>query len=304
MEAEDKEPDARVTIEHATEAFLQDATARGLRKSSLDKFTPLFRRLKDFAASKGLRYINQLDLDRLREFRATWSAKNFTARNELERLRSLFRFAHDGNWIDSNPATKLKSPRVEAPPSLPFSRDEMAKILHACDESKSDMPLKAFVLVLRHSGLRIRDVVTLSRDKITDGRLFLRTEKTGTQVKIPLPPECLNELEKIPAKSQYYFWSGQGLPKTRVANYQIALKGLFDGAKIVHGFAHRFRDTFACEVLMAGVPIERLAVLLGHSSIRVTERHYSPWVQARQEQLEEDVRRTWTGTVPVGVQSG
>jgi hypothetical protein len=34
-------------------------------------------------------------------------------------------------------------------------------------------------------------------------------------------------------------------------------------------------------------------VLLGHSSIKVTERHYSPWVRARQEQLEADVRRTW-----------
>jgi hypothetical protein len=26
-------------------------------------------------------------------------------------------------------------------------------------------------------------------------------------------------------------------------------------------------------------------VLLGHSSIKVTERHYSPWVRARQDQL-------------------
>ncbi len=32
---------------------------------------------------------------------------------------------------------------------------------------------------------------------------------------------------------------------------------------------------------------------LGHRSIKVTEKHYSPWVRARQEQLEADVRRTW-----------
>jgi len=31
--------------------------------------------------------------------------------------------------------------------------------------------------------------------------------------------------------------------------------------------------------------------LLGHSSIRVTEKHYSPWVQARQRQLEESLDR-------------
>jgi integrase/recombinase XerD len=57
--------------------------------------------------------------------------------------------------------------------------------------------------------------------------------------------------------------------------------------------AHRFRDTFAVEHLLAGVPIERVSALLGHQSVRITEKHYSPWVRARQEQLEADVRRTW-----------
>ena len=58
--------------------------------------------------------------------------------------------------------------------------------------------------------------------------------------------------------------------------------------------AHRFRDTFATELLLSGVPLERVSILLGHSSIRITERHYSPWVRSRQEQLERDVRGTWT----------
>ena len=39
--------------------------------------------------------------------------------------------------------------------------------------------------------------------------------------------------------------------------------------------------------------MERVSVLLGHSSIKVTEKHYSPWVRARQEQLEADVRSAW-----------
>ena len=30
-----------------------------------------------------------------------------------------------------------------------------------------------------------------------------------------------------------------------------------------------------------------------HQSVRITEKHYAPWVKARQEQLEADVRRTW-----------
>jgi hypothetical protein len=34
-------------------------------------------------------------------------------------------------------------------------------------------------------------------------------------------------------------------------------------------------------------------VLLERSGMKVTEKHYSPWVRARQEQLESDVRQTW-----------
>jgi integrase len=44
--------------------------------------------------------------------------------------------------------------------------------------------------------------------------------------------------------------------------------------------------------------MDRVSVLLGHSSIKVTEKHYSPWVQSRQEQLKADVRRTWETPVP------
>jgi hypothetical protein len=47
------------------------------------------------------------------------------------------------------------------------------------------------------------------------------------------------------------------------------------------------------ELLLAGVPIERVSILLGHQSVRVTERHYNPWVRSRQEQLEADVARAW-----------
>jgi integrase len=64
-------------------------------------------------------------------------------------------------------------------------------------------------------------------------------------------------------------------------------------AEVPDGHAHRFRDTFAMELLLAGVPLERVSVLLGHQSTKVTEKHYTPWVRARQEQLEADGRRTW-----------
>jgi len=55
-----------------------------------------------------------------------------------------------------------------------------------------------------------------------------------------------------------------------------------------------FRDTFAVEMLLAGVPLEQVSILLGHKSVKITEKYYAPWVKARQEQLAANVRRAWT----------
>lgn len=56
---------------------------------------------------------------------------------------------------------------------------------------------------------------------------------------------------------------------------------------------HMFRDTFAVEMLLAGVPIDQVSILLGHASVKVTEKSYAPFVKARQVQLQESVRNAW-----------
>jgi integrase/recombinase XerD len=60
-------------------------------------------------------------------------------------------------------------------------------------------------------------------------------------------------------------------------------KEVFDLAGIPDGHAHRFRDTFGVGLLQAGVPIERVSVLLGHSSIKVTESTVKVAVKNRRE---------------------
>jgi integrase len=37
-------------------------------------------------------------------------------------------------------------------------------------------------------------------------------------------------------------------------------------------YPHMFRDTFAVELLLAGVPLDQVAILLGHKSIKTTEK--------------------------------
>jgi integrase/recombinase XerD len=190
-------------------------------------------------------------------------------------------------------ATRL--PKTD-PPTLPFEVQEMRNILAACakyPDRLNAVRLRALVLLLRYSGLRIRDAVTLERNRIQGEKLFLYTAKTGTPVWCPLPPFVVEALDSITGNARYFFWSGTSKPKAAVGDYQRALRKLFELASVSDGHEHRFRDTFAVELLLQGVPIERVAKLLGHKSIAVTEKHYSAWVRARQQQLESDVRRTW-----------
>ncbi len=36
-----------------------------------------------------------------------------------------------------------------------------------------------------------------------------------------------------------------------------------------------------------------LGIAVGPFKLKITERHYAPWVRERQEQMDEDVRRAW-----------
>jgi integrase len=63
-----------------------------------------------------------------------------------------------------------------------------------------------------------------------------------------------------------------------------------------------FRDTFAVELLKKGVSLETVSMLLGHASIRVTEKHYKPWVKTLQDKLEADAMQGWPSSSPKGKQ--
>jgi integrase/recombinase XerD len=56
---------------------------------------------------------------------------------------------------------------------------------------------------------------------------------------------------------------------------------------------HMFRDTIAVERLLAGRSLDQVSLLLGQSSIKITEKHYAPFVKARQLKREISARMAW-----------
>ena len=292
-----------VAIADACNQFDADAKARGLREPTLKKYRVLFSQLNCFASGKGLLFLKQWDLTVVRDFRASWRDRSISALKKLERLRAFFRFAHESGWITENPTKKLRKPEVTDPPTMPFTQQEMIEVLSACDKYTDNYGnagqinarrLRALVLLLRYSGMRIGDTVTCAKDRVAADRLFLYTQKTGVPVCTKLPPVVVEALNTTPSVSErYFFWSGQGKVETATGNWRRSLRKLFRLAGVKNGHPHRFRDTFAVEQLLSGTKMENVSILLGHSSIRVTEKHYAPWVRARQEQLEADVERSW-----------
>ena len=292
------------TCEAAFEDFKADLRRRNLARETIRKYEFLFKQLQRFTTNQGIRFLQEVDLPTLRKFCDGWTEGSRTAQKKLERLRSFMGYAVESGWIAENRARRIKGPKVADRPTLPFTQEEMVSILAACKEYPdcygrteqwNARRLRALVLLLRYSGLRIGDAVRLSRDRIINGKLFVYTQKTGVPVFCPLPQcvvDALNGFE--PAGGQYFFWSGESDRDGVARNYMRYLKTLFELAGVVNGHAHRFRDTFAVELLLKGVPLERISILLGHRSVKVTERHYAPWVLARQEQLEADIRQSWT----------
>jgi integrase/recombinase XerD len=290
-----------VTILEAKERFLKDAeSGRRLGESTLRKYRLMLRHLEEFATKRGFLYLKQLDGEALREFRDSWKLSPRTALKKLERVKAFFRFATENDWIGTNPARLVRGPaNIRDTQKLPFEPAEMERIVKACRQvqlqgcTKDD--LLAFVLVLRYSGLRIGDASMLSLERFKENDLFLYTQKSGTHVYVPLPPFVMSLVRAIKVRHGQYLFTGPESLRMETASdlWRRKLAQVFATAKVQGGHPHRFRHTFAVELLKKGVPMEEVSILLGHSSVRITEKHYASWVQARQEILKAHVAKTW-----------
>ena len=139
------------------------------------------------------------------------------------------------------------------------------------------------LLLLRWSGLRISDAARLERTAVNEsGALRLYMQKTGEPVYVPLPPDVATMLRELPNPEnlRYFFWNGTSDVASPGIRWWSTLETIFKAAGLPNAHPHMLRDTFAVEMLLAGVPIDQVSILLGHSSVKITEKHYSPWVRA------------------------
>ena len=303
--------------------FLADADAR-LATETRRKFRLLLDELETYGrtSESGIAALDEFTPRVLLRFRDSWRNQKDpekalgagTATKKLERLKAVFKFAVNNKYLETNPASSLRSPSKArrqrgqrsqntevTTKSVPFDAPEWARILGALEtfivknmagaRHVAAIRLRALVLLMRYSGLRITDAICCPASAIVGGKLYLGTGKTGTEVFIPLPHFLVKMLDDCPHKSPgYFFWTGTEKPTTARGDWSKSLQRLFKAANIKGGHSHRFRHTFAASLLVQGVPIEEVAAFLGHENVKVTQKHYAKWIKARQERAEERIR--------------
>jgi integrase len=156
--------------------------------------------------------------------------------------------------------------------------DERRRLLKACRLSQATHLYPIGIVALNTNmgkaeilNLRWRDI------DFANGFIHIEGSKSGKRKDIPMN-KLLTETLKYGIKrpnSEYVFSDEEGKPFTKLeTSFRTALKR----AGIKNFRFHDLRHTFASYLVMAGVNIYRVSKLLGHSSVRVTERycHLSP----------------------------
>ena len=278
------DPSERMKLSEACDLYLNDVRARKLRPSTQRAYDVALRHLQEHCTAQGMLDLRDVDERSLRAWRETWTWSTATHTLRLKLIKAFFRFAVHSEWIASSPAENLRSPKQDVHPILPLSQEEFKAIFEAAGIGTKE---QALILLMRFSGLSILDAVTLARSAIDDdGNLTLRRHKCGELVVGYLHPKVSEALYGFPSVSkQYFFWTGKSQPETAAKYWCERMNHVARKAKVVNFRPHRLRDTFAVELLVAGVSMEDVSTLLAHRSITITEKYYAPWNRSRRDRL-------------------
>jgi len=299
---------SRITIADALNRWL--ASHKRQAVNSLRVYKVMTKRINEWAKLEGFKYLSDVTPDSLDKWRGEWDGKAELKLNRMgqtsqsifvARLRGFFSWAFKLDLIDKNPAKALAPIPPSDPNTLPLTQEQFKSLLDATAKHPNGTALKAIFLVMRWTGLRIGDVLELRKSDILKHRVVVVTQKTGANVDMSVPREVVQTLDSLPTKGirpGYYFWeinlNQESLHVVWVKRVNELRKHL--SLRDEHGNpmefrSHMLRDTFAIELLLAGVSLDKVSKLLTHKTTAMTERYYAPWVKARKAQLDDEMKR-------------
>ena len=324
--------DKSKSIENATSLFIKDKKVQGVSDNTLQKYTLLLKRLCVYGEKHQVHTVQGINRELLTGFCSTWEemyTSAITRSKTREKLRSFLRYCYEAQWLPRVlEVPKIQISEEDEPETQPLTPEEYKLLLKSIpgaiskgdprrktesntgrrgfdDEDNLCFVVHTFIECMCWSGLAIRDALTLPRTSLEQDskkvyRIITKRKKTGNAVSVPIPRPVADAMLKAHALNsnpKYFFWTGNGKPQSATSNWgQRYISPVFKAAGIESDgnmVSHRLRDTFAVHLLEKGTPMEELSRLLGHKSIRITEKHYAKWSKLRQDRADGFVLNSW-----------
>jgi len=235
-----------------------------------------------------LSQISRADLEAFVEHEQDRGLKIVSVSNRLGSLYAFLRYLIDRDLADAD--LLRRKIKLKVPDALPRAMDpEDVKCLLAVLD---DMRNRAMILILLRTGMRIGELLNtkLVDVHLADNKILIyegEKNRKGRAV-------CISEdacqalsawLQKRDPQKEYLFY-GRGGNRMSYNNARVLFKKYLKRAGLEHKdySLHCLRHTFATELLNAGMRIECLQQLLGHSSIEMTLRYGRLSDKAREQE--------------------
>jgi len=305
-----------ITLETALDQWI--GGLKGVGNTSMIAYVSTKRKILRWAASKGVKNIGDVTPELLDAWRSSWSPTAKEKENRLAlttqavlqtRVKSFLGWASGIKLISSNPAAMLKPINPGESGTMPLDAKQFEELIAATHKLNAEMRynaakvgqhLRAICLVQRWTGFRIGDAVQLRKSAINGNRLKLTMQKRKNDHECVLPDYVVEELNSLPpikgVDADHYFASSKSGVRTETNKWVRKMKRLNKYLSFTNPLTHKpmtfrshmLRDTFAVEMLLANVPLEKVSKLLGHKSVATTERYYAKWVPGRLRLLEDE----------------
>ena len=192
-------------------------------------------------------------------------------------LKTVCRLAYREGLTDVLLFNKVRVERGDKKTPKALDKAALDKLKALCfDGLDGDMETSRDVFLFAcYTGAAYCDLMALNREHLVrddEGALWLKfsRQKTGVLCRVKLLPEALRLLEQLHSDARETL-----LPYMNYATYLSCLKAI----SLRYGLSlpittHTARHTFATLItLEQGVPIETVSKMLGHSTVRMTERY-------------------------------
>jgi integrase/recombinase XerD len=273
------------------EQYLRDQYRRGCRPNTMRgsaKGIELFLSFAAKAGRTGLDQIGREDLYGFIEHEQDRGSKPRTVDTRLKAVKAFLRFLIDQELVD--PHVLSRRIAVKVPESLPraMDPDDVRGLLSVIRHVRN----RAMILMLLRTGMRIGELLsTKVRDvNFKDRRIEIyEAEKNRVGRVVYLSDDAVSALrrwfeKRDPDKELLFYAMGRDTMAYQSA--RVMFKKYLAKAELTpKGYTlHCLRHTCASELLNAGMRLECLQQLLGHSSVEMTRRYARLTDKTREEE--------------------